>query len=1054
MAIYELEARLSGDSSQLQKSFREAAESIEKTEQSAQELDRTLSDTTASEAAAEGFSDLSPVPGILSDIRDSAQEAALAVDSVAESLSDIPEASIPAVSRQTAAELPSGQYETDELSESSYAVNGDSGDLSDAHSLLVQIAGDITGIRKSSAETAALLRDTASASSETEEQFGRSAGAAGELNDRLEDTEEALDEIQDEAAPAISDIEGSAAEAEEAVDDLNDSLDGTSSSAEKASSTMAKIAVGAAAAAAVKKGMDEVMGCFKEYADSESSIMRVSDIFGSSADTIEEYAGRAKSAFGMAKSAAYSYAATFGNLFKSITADQEENAKLTTAMLNASAVVASRTGRTVTDVMERIRSGLLGNTEAIEDLGIYVNVAMLETTEAFRKMADGRSWEQLGYQEQQQIRALAILEQANKQFGTSVSQNTVTALSSFEGASADLRVSIGQLAAGALTPCVQVLTVFVNGINRCVTWVSSLSSTSRTYLGIAAALALGIPAVTLATKGLAAAQVGLHAIQAILIPQTLTFGTALQATLGWLALAALAIGALYAVFGRKKETDTAKKGVDDYSDSLAAAQRTADNTSKSISGIKDSAQQLSNELRRSLAGFDELNILSGGDLNSQGLFSVDTEGIDQAAEALSGLGDMNYNIGFDTNAQEKAFSIKGFFSGMWEDIKTGFSDWSNWWQGLGADMYEGIHNGDWEPLLTRLSGVTEKLFGKKWNAFWEEAGEGMYDGIHEGDWEPLLTTLDGGVRTVFGDRWSEFWQEKGEQIYDGFHTGDTKGERALNGLDAVVRSVFGNRWSEFWQQKGEQIYDGFHTGDSKSERVLGGLDAVVRSVFGDRWSVFWQDKGEKIYDGFHTGDTKSERVLNGLDAVVRTIFGDRWGTFWEDVGADMYEGVERGDWQPLMDDLDRHGREVFGVDWWNFWQGVGADMYDSMQMWAGWTGDIMDSLNEKFTNLFAEKEWFRGSVKTVAGAAIRGLPHAATGAYVTRPTEILAGEAGAEAIIPLENNTGWMDAFAEKLAARLPSGGSVTSAPIILDGREVGRFCLKAVGRDKAAKGG
>ena len=36
------------------------------------------------------------------------------------------------------------------------------------------------------------------------------------------------------------------------------------------------------------------------------------------------------------------------------------------------AVVASKTGRTVQDVQERVRSGLLGNTEAIEDLGVLL----------------------------------------------------------------------------------------------------------------------------------------------------------------------------------------------------------------------------------------------------------------------------------------------------------------------------------------------------------------------------------------------------------------------------------------------------------------------------------------------------------------------------------------------------------------------------------------------------------------------------------------------------------------------------------------------------------
>ena len=67
-------------------------------------------------------------------------------------------------------------------------------------------------------------------------------------------------------------------------------------------------------------------------------------------------------------------------------------------LLKASSVIASATGRTMEDVMDRIRSGLLGNTEAIEDLGVNVNVALLESTDAFKKFAGDKSWNQLDFQ--------------------------------------------------------------------------------------------------------------------------------------------------------------------------------------------------------------------------------------------------------------------------------------------------------------------------------------------------------------------------------------------------------------------------------------------------------------------------------------------------------------------------------------------------------------------------------------------------------------------------------------------------------------------------------
>ena len=52
------------------------------------------------------------------------------------------------------------------------------------------------------------------------------------------------------------------------------------------------------------------------------------------------------------------------------------------------------------------------------------------------------------------------------------------------------------------------------------------------------------------------------------------------------------------------------------------------------------------------------------------------------------------------------------------------------------------------------------------------------------------------------------------------------------------------------------------------------------------------------------------------------------------------------------------------------------------------------------------------------------LPRLAMGGIVDKATPLIAGEAGKEAIVPLENNTGWMD----KLGARL---GEIISVNIM-----------------------
>lgn len=159
-------------------------------------------------------------------------------------------------------------------------------------------------------------------------------------------------------------------------------------------------------------------------AKQEAAIQQVENIYGDASDTIKNFAENTAISFNMSTSEAYKYSQIYGNLIQSITDDEEENALYTQELLKASSVIASATGRTMEDVMDRIRSGLLGNTEAIEDLGVNVNVSLLESTDAFRKFAGDKSWNQLDFQTQQQIRLFGILEQTTKKYGDEVNKNT------------------------------------------------------------------------------------------------------------------------------------------------------------------------------------------------------------------------------------------------------------------------------------------------------------------------------------------------------------------------------------------------------------------------------------------------------------------------------------------------------------------------------------------------------------------------------------------------------------------------------------------------------
>lgn len=62
----------------------------------------------------------------------------------------------------------------------------------------------------------------------------------------------------------------------------------------------------------------------------------------------------------------------------------------------------------------------------------------------------------------------------------------------------------------------------------------------------------------------------------------------------------------------------------------------------------------------------------------------------------------------------------------------------------------------------------------------------------------------------------------------------------------------------------------------------------------------------------------------------------------------------------------------------------------------------------------------------------------ARGGVINQPTQAIIGEAGKEAVVPLENNMEWLDLLANKLASKINSSGGGYYI-INLDGRTIQR---------------
>lgn len=145
----------------------------------------------------------------------------------------------------------------------------------------------------------------------------------------------------------------------------------------------------------------------------------------------------------------------------------------------------------------------------------------------------------------------------------------------------------------------------------------------------------------------------------------------------------------------------------------------------------------------------------------------------------------------------------------------------------------------------------------------------------------------------------------------------------------------------------------------------------------------------------------------------------------------------RGDWKKLWEDAKQIFKDI-----------VNGILSIAETMANG----LVDAINRMVQSInsikFDVPDWIPG----IGGKSFGGfnipevprvtLPRLANGGITTGATLAEIGEAGREAVLPLEKNTGWMDALADKIADRMPTSGGTVDASLILDGETCGRLFL------------
>ena len=169
------------------------------------------------------------------------------------------------------------------------------------------------------------------------------------------------------------------------------------------------------------------------------------------------------------------------------------------------------------------------------------------------------------------------------------------------------------------------------------------------------------------------------------------------------------------------------------------------------------------------------------------------------------------------------------------------------------------------------------------------------------------------------------------------------------------------------------------------------------------------DKAAEIWGNLKQGAADAWEGIKNIFSKVASFFGDIFGDAWNKVknifstGGKIFDGIKEGissTFTNIVNRLIRGINKIVAVPF-----------------------NAINSALTKIKNVeIANYKPFADKISTIS---VPEIPELAEGGILTRATHVIAGEAGAEAVLPLEKNTGWMDMFAEKLASKMPAAGNV-----------------------------
>ena len=217
---------------------------------------------------------------------------------------------------------------------------------------------------------------------------------------------------------------------------------------------------------------------------------------------------------------------------------------------------------------------------------------------------------------------------------------------------------------------------------------------------------------------------------------------------------------------------------------------------------------------------------------------------------------------------------------------------------------------------------------------------------------------------------------------------------------------------------------------------LKGKSDWIRQMFGDVVGDIYDNFVGALQDILNWLDSTMQGIKANFSEIIsfiKNVFSGNWQGAWQNI-KNIFSNI----WESMKNTV----KTIFGLIGKmaiNIGKTVGATISGAFKavvngvLWA-----IENILNTPIRTV----NRLIGVINKVPGINLGylntfNLPRLAKGGVISQPTQAIIGEAGREAVVPLENNMEWLDILADKLASKIgTSGGSYI---INLDGRTIQR---------------